>query len=236
VKRTIGIVVAVIALAVFAYVGSQLSAQQPTPAGPRPATPAAPVAGGKTRVSVFNLKFVVTSYWKWGTLQTQLETTVKGFEARAIPLKKQYEDTAKIVSDSKDAVAKEAAQKSLITYQRQMQDLEAEAKNTLQKEQSKMMMTLYNEVVGAATRYAVAHDLDLVMHYNDGSTTEEMNAPDNIYRKINTGACTPVFWKPEADISGDLVKTLNANAPPGTLPVKTSGAPLGGTPPVKPPQ
>ncbi len=110
--------------------------------------------------------------------------------------------------------------------QRQMQDIDEEAKKTLSKKQSDMMVLLYNDVVAVVKKYAVSHDLDLVMHYNDGVNDVEINAPENIFRKINSGPCVPVYWTGSIDISGDLIQTLNAGQP--AQPTTPAGTPTTG--------
>ena len=79
-----------------------------------------------------------------------------------------------------------------------------------------MMITIYNEVAAACSRYAQANDIDLIMHYNDGTTAVEMNSQQNIQRKIVSGPCTPVYWKQGVDISADIVGNLNASYPGST--------------------
>jgi Skp family chaperone for outer membrane proteins len=217
VKRTIVIVVGLVTLAATAYVGSQLWAQQPG-TGVRPASASAPApSGGKTRVAILNLKYVVTNYRKWSTLQDQYKADLKVFEDKIVPLKGNFDALLKAVQDNKFTDPKfpnkEAAEKEMRRLKNQMQDIDEEAKTTLMKKQGDMMVSIYNEVAGAVGRFAQANDIDLVVHYNDGTTPVEMNSMDNIYRKINTGACTPVFWKPDVDISKSIVDTLNASYP-----------------------
>ena len=65
-------------------------------------------------------------------------------------------------------------------------------------------------------------NFELVLHYNDALTNEDYWSPANIMRKMQAGACMPLYAMPGMDISGPIVQTLNASyrpaAPVGAAP------------------
>jgi hypothetical protein len=65
------------------------------------------------------------------------------------------------------------------------------------------------DVMEASQDYAAAHDLDVVLQYNDAINKEDFFSPQNIARKMKEGALMPVYWKPDMDISMALVAILN---------------------------
>ena len=68
---------------------------------------------------------------------------------------------------------------------------------------------IYREVQEAAQRVAVAHGYDMVLHYNDPTTSAEYWSAGNIVRKMQAGACMPIYFAPGIDISADVVNALN---------------------------
>jgi hypothetical protein len=74
----------------------------------------------------------------------------------------------------------------------------------------------------------------MVLSYNDATTSQEYWSPMNIMRKLQQGACTPLYFTRGMDISADVVTALNqaygrvAPAPGaggGAAPAGTGNAP-----------
>jgi Skp family chaperone for outer membrane proteins len=218
----IGVAVGVVTLGLAIYVGSRLSAQQPGAQPPKPA------GGSKSRVAIVNLKYVVTNYKKWKDFQDQYKSEYKSFEDRGKPLQERFDKLKATINNPQSSQAdKETANKDLRMVQVQMQDLDDEAKKTLGKKESDMLVTIYQEVAAAVSTYAGANDIDFVLHFNDATTTEEMNAAPNIHRKMGSGPCVPLYWKQDGDISPTILTMLNGKY---VSPPKTAGAPAAGTP------
>jgi hypothetical protein len=110
-----------------------------------------------------------------------------------------------------------------------MQDLDDEAKKTLGKKESDMLVTIYQEVAAAVNAYASANDIDFVLHYNDATTKEEMNGAPNIHRKMGSGPCVPLYWKADGDISQTIMLMLNQKYT-GPVPAAAPAAPAAGAP------
>jgi hypothetical protein len=65
------------------------------------------------------------------------------------------------------------------------------------------------DVEAATRRYAKANDLELVLHYNDAVTTEEVWSPKSIARKAQAGALMPLYAAEGLDITKEIVAALN---------------------------
>jgi len=201
VKRTVGIVVGVAAIAVAAYLGSRLWAN---PGQPGTASP-------KTKVAILNLKYVVMNYQKWKDFTERLKGSYKSYEDKVTGFNNQLESIKKqLQAAGTDAAKQEQLKKDATNIQRQMQDLAEEAKNTLGKQEGDEMVIIYKEIATAVSQFAVSNDIDLVMHYNDATTSEEMYSMGNIQRKMVTGPFIPLYWKQnDVDISPQILQMLN---------------------------
>jgi Skp family chaperone for outer membrane proteins len=209
--------VGVVAVVVAAYLGSRLWAQPG-------AAPAHPGGSVKTKVALLNLKYVVMNYKKWKDFTERLKGDYKQYEDKVTGMNNQLENIKKeLAKPGIDQAQKDKLEKDGKAVQRQMQDLAEEAKNTLGKQEGDEMAIIYKEIASVVSTYAQSNDIDLVMHYNDATSAEEMNSAGNIQRKMVTGPCIPLYYKQnEVDISYQIMQLLNsrytaqAPAPAGT--------------------
>jgi Skp family chaperone for outer membrane proteins len=222
VKRTVGTIVGLATVGVAVYVGSRLMAQ---PAQNAYAGHPAGAASAKTRVALLNLKYVVMNYGKWKNFTEQLKSEYSKYEEQVKAMTNKMDGYKKQLAVTTDQTAKEQIEKEAKSLQRQMQDLADEAKATLGKKESDMLVIIYREVASAVASYAQAMDIDLVMHYNDAITESEMNSPPNIQRKMVTGPCTPLYYKAnEIDISATILTMLNQHYQANAAPAGTGAA------------
>src|SRR5262249_14349704 len=104
-------------------------------------------------------------------------------------------------SEEKDKIIKD-----ITAIERSIQDMGEEAKQKLGTASDAQMVALYREIRDVAARYADAHNFDLVLHYNDAAVEDkEFYGAPNVARKIQAGACMPLYWKADMDISGPVV-------------------------------
>jgi len=198
----------VVALGVMVYVG-RLWAQQT--GGARTAAPEP-----RTRVALLNLTYVVKNYKKYQTFQEEIKKAIDPYQLKDAGKKKEAEALAKEAQlPATTAERRAAIEKQMRTLQRELEDNKAEAKAFLDKKSDDQLKILYMDVQAAAHRYALAHNFELVLHYNDATTPEEFHSPQNIARKMQAGACMPLYAAPGMDISNEVVTALNA-AYPGT--------------------
>jgi len=164
----------------------------------------------RTRIAIVNLTFVIKNYDKYKTFQEDLKKAVEPFQererklrAKADKLKQRKQSSTILPANAEDIDG------ALKTVQREKEDNDEKAKKAIGKKSDKEMKILFLDVEEAAKRYAIAHDFDLVLHYNDATTKEDCESVQNIARKLNTGALMPMYAAPGMDISSALVKLLN---------------------------
>jgi Skp family chaperone for outer membrane proteins len=218
----------VVALGILCYVGRSWAQTQAAPAS-------APQAGAapRTKVALLNLTYVIKNYTKYISFQEEIKGIIKPFQGTDAQLRKEGEELSKQVSATTAAEKRAEVERKLKDLQRKIEDNNAEAKLVLGKKSDDQMKILYMDVLEAAQRYAVSHEFDLVLHYNDAVTKEDYFSAPNIARKVQTGALMPLYAAPGMDISTEVVNMLNYNLRPansqGAAPA-TGGTPASGTP------
>jgi Skp family chaperone for outer membrane proteins len=213
----------VIALGVAVYVGSRLFAQPPAPqAGAEP----------RTRIALVNLGHVIKNYRKFSQFQEELKKVVEPYQLKDKNFKGQIEAHMKALQDpAKSQAEKEILQKNLTTYQRQAEDNANEVKVLVLKKNDDFMVIMYREVQDVAQRYAVSHNFELVLHYNDALPgTPDYYTPANVARKMQAGACVPLYAANGMDISNQLIQTLNGAYSTGPAAMTPGAPPAGGAP------
>jgi Skp family chaperone for outer membrane proteins len=102
-----------------------------------------------------------------------------------------------------------AAAADLKKVEKDLADIGDEAKKVLGKKSDEQMVILYKDIQSVAERYAKAHDIELVLHWNEATTEEDLFSPLNVARKMQAGTCMPVYVAPGMDISKEVVAILN---------------------------
>jgi len=227
VKKTVLTAGGLLALAVLCYAGRSWGQAQPTgqtnnSTSPSPAAAATP----KTRIALLNLTYVIKNYMKYKNFQQEIQSSIEPFKKQDTELRKRLEELSK-KAESAPAAEKDALEKEAKELKRKLEDNSVEAKTQLGKKSDDEMKILYMDVWEAARRYAVAHEFEMVLHYNDADTERDFMSPQNIARKLNTGALMPLYAAPGLDISREVVEMLNYNLRPNTAPGGTP-APSGG--------
>jgi Skp family chaperone for outer membrane proteins len=224
VKKTVMAAGIFLALGVVCYVSQLWGQAQTQPSSP----PAATAPPAKTRIAILNLTYVISNYEKYKRFKEESKSIVEPFETRHKDLTGQLENLKKRAADSArqpQPVDREALEKQAKDIQRQLEDINIEAKMKVGKRLEDEARIIFSDVYEAAQRYAVSHDFELVLHYNDAINKEDFFSPQNINRKLNTGALMPLYWLPSMDISMDVVNLLNAGAGAGGGAAPPAGAP-----------
>jgi Skp family chaperone for outer membrane proteins len=202
--------------AALVYVGT-LWAQQPAGS---PAVPARPAAAPRTKIALLNLTYVITYYEKYKTFKDDikkqmqpLEDLVKSKQAEMEALRKEGTDPAKPATEQR----KQEIEKQMREDQRMVEDATNEAKPRIIKQEQDEMVLLYKEVQAAAAHYALGHDFDVVLQYNDAIDPKDYMGPGNVERKMGAGALIPLYYSSGMEISQDVLAMLNSNyRPAGT--------------------
>jgi Skp family chaperone for outer membrane proteins len=209
-KTTVSVAVlaTVMGLGVGSWACRPAAADAPDPQGEDPIKPAAETRA--PRVALLNLTYVLKHYDEYKALQDAVKKEMADYQTRDKVFRDKLEDLRKVIADSNlPAGKREELEREMRAEQRKAEDLHAEAKQKMSKTTDEQTVMLYKKVQKAAARYAEAHNIDLVLHYNDAATGEEQDSPQNVTRKMQTGACVPLYWKAELDISKAVVGAMN---------------------------
>jgi Skp family chaperone for outer membrane proteins len=164
----------------------------------------------RTRIALINLTYIIKNYEKFKQFQETMKGAVEPFQKRDMELKGKLEEVAKELKDDKlpekERGALEKKQKEL---QKEHEDNGATAKKVLSEKDGEQMQILYKEIMDMAARYAIAHDFELVLHYNDATTPEDFDSIPNIARKLQAGALMPVYAAKGLDVSREVAGALN---------------------------
>jgi len=168
----------------------------------------------RTRVALLNLTYVIKNYDKYKHFQDDIKHAIEPAQERDKKLRAQLEklrvqaEKAKENSSIVPAKAEDLEEKAK-KIQRELEDNSLKAKKMLSKKTEDEMKTLFRDIEQAAKHYAEIHDIDIVLHYNDATTAEDYMSPQNIARKLQTGALMPLYWTRGVDISKDLVDMMS---------------------------
>jgi Skp family chaperone for outer membrane proteins len=209
-------------LGLTAYVGSQLRAQNQAAGQVQPATAITPAAPLRTRVAVINLQQAIKQYRKWSdfeqtykNLYSQYNAEFERKKASGVALKNQLDKAT-------DDATRDNIQKQLKELDRQVQDLGETAKKQLGKMRDDQAVQIYREVEEAVQHYARAYDIEMVLHFNDAVAPADLYQPGNIERKLQTGACMPMYVAQGMNITDIISRMLNDRLG-ATAPATTGG-------------
>jgi Skp family chaperone for outer membrane proteins len=205
VKRTVLVAAAVMALGVAIYVG-KMWAQT---GGAHPAPAAAPP---QTKIALINLTYVIKKYEKFKAFQEEMKTAAAPFQAKDASFTAEGEKLYKERNlATTTAERKEQIEKQLMELKRKAEDNKAEGTKALGKKQEQGVTTLYLDVYQVAERIAKSRGFEMVLQFNDLIEQTEYWSAQNISRKLQTAACTPMYYNAGLDISSDVVTTLNSS-------------------------
>jgi len=161
----------------------------------------------RTRIGLLNLTFVIKNYDKYKQFQDEVKVLLEPFQTKDADLRQQLAELRKRAEAQPSQ--REELERQAKDIQRKMEDNGLAIKLKLGKKSDEEMQLLYKDVAEAVERYATAHDLELVLHYNDAVTKKEFDSAKNIARKLNTGSLMPIYMVSGIDISTEIVDDLN---------------------------
>jgi Skp family chaperone for outer membrane proteins len=188
-----------LSLGAAVYFGSRLGAQPST----------RPAASTQTRIAMLNLRWVIKNYAKYQSFIEEIKTAEKTYVSQITEKQKQYESKAKDIEKMAPA-DRERAEQDLRNIQREVEDIKLKARKDVSQRSNDQMVKVYKEVRDAAFRHAQANGFDLVLHFEGPAETGEVDSPMLVTRNMNAGGCVPLYWNPSLDISGHVLKALNA--------------------------
>jgi Skp family chaperone for outer membrane proteins len=225
-KKSIVIVAGVVALGGFAYLGNQLRAQPQQPFNGAPMTTAPQMPPAVTRVAVFNINQVIRNYVKFKIFEQQRAQEIQEVNKNVDAIKAQLAMKQTEASKPETTQArKEQLEKEYRDLQRNLQDLGEEAKARLAKKQMDYLIQTYKEIQEAAAAYARVRNIELVMHYSD-AIGNDVWQPQFFVRKLESGACYPMYMHPGLDITQALTDMLNSRVAQSAVPQQPTAPPV----------
>ena len=203
-KRNLGIVAGVLALAVAAYFGSRLWAQQPA---------AAAAAAGGTRVGVVNVGTVFSKYRKAQVFKEELQKKVMPFKEKMDGWRKDMIQYQEMLQKGDSKYKKEDLEKAIVDRKRALEDTDKEVRNLIGKQSEEQLVHLWREIVERIQAYGAANGFHMVLGYGDPPDAKELNTFPNINRKMqgmDMGSITPLYIAGGLDISEQVIQSLNA--------------------------
>lgn len=224
-KRTVVTLTAVATLGLTAYLGSHLRAQNPQQyAGQVQQTTAmAPAAPLRTRVAIINLQQVIKQYRKWTDFEQNYKNAYAYYNTEFEKTKAQGVNLKSQLDKATDDATKDKLQQDLKALERHVQDLGETAKKQLGKMRDEQAVQIYREVEEAVQHYARANDIEMVFHYNDAIVPADLYNPANIERKLQTGACMPMYSAPGMNITETIAMMLNQRLGATAAPAAPTG-------------
>jgi Skp family chaperone for outer membrane proteins len=197
-------------IGVAVYLGSRLLGQQPaTPQYPAILPASATTGAARTHIAVINVGQVIKNYKKFqnfeADLKSQQESAQKAIEG------KKGEMTAwegELRKPETSPARREELERNIKQAQRQVQDYLDELKQRWSKAEFDTLVQIFKEVHEAAQRYAIQHDIDLVLQYNDPVSADYF-LPAFFSRKLNNQACMPLAIAAGMDITAPITDLLN---------------------------
>lgn len=170
-----------------------------------------PGQGAHSKIALINLTKVLKGYKKVAAYQEDTKKMLQPYEEKARTIQQRIE-ARQLELKNKELVAdkREKLEEELKRDQRQMEDISNEAKKTFGKKQEEQMVIIYKEVWELTRKSGKAGGYEVVMHYNDFNVdAPEYFSAMNIGRKLQAGACIPMYVAPGVDITDEIVAALN---------------------------
>jgi len=190
-------------------------------------TGAARPAGTGSRVALINLSHVLKNYQKAVAFNNEMKDLISPLTQKQKGKAAQYEALVKEAQAKPEQ--REVYEKQIRQLQRELEDAANEAKMSISKKQDDMLVLLFKEIQEGCQRVAMAQGYDLVLHYNDATTSQEYWSAMNIARKLQAGACMPLHYGPGVEITNEVVSALNTDYSRTEPGAATGGAGAGAT-------
>jgi Skp family chaperone for outer membrane proteins len=167
-------------------------------------------AASNTRIALLNITYVMKNCDECKDLQEAIKKRVAFYEERAKVSHGKIERLRQELATPGLAVGKrDTLEMDIRAEQRTIEDEQTEAKRQLSQITNEQTLALFKKTQDAASRYAKAHNFDVVFHYCDDADEKETFSPSNVSRRLQAGVCMPLYWKPELDISKAVVGAMN---------------------------
>ena len=252
-KRTFTLMSAALGVAGMLYLTSAAGAQPGAPGAPPGAPPAAAPATRPT-IAVFNMAAVMRDFGQAKYQVYLLNNKKTEMSKQLVALRGEYIQIQTDLQMNPAHPEKEIKTQRQLALARMAEDEDRKINKQLNDDASAIIGDLYDRMKTVVDKTAEMNGYHIVFAYPDAVTPAEMKSPYIKELKLKPPAAQPFYVAPHADITGVVVKTLNAWYPPldakgqmvdvskldvapGATPGAPGGppAPGGGPAPVRPP-
>ncbi|VTR96877.1 outer membrane chaperone skp : : OmpH [Gemmata massiliana] len=212
-NRTFMCLSAALGIAGVVYLTGLSHAQPPAGGAPAPGgAPAAPAT--RPTVAVFNMAGVMRDFGQ-AKYQVHLLNQRKNEMSKALlALRAEYLGHQKDLQINANHPEKDAKQQRMLALTRSIEDEDRKINKMLNDDASKIISDLYDRIKTVVDKTAEMNGYHVVFAYPDAVTPEEQNSAYIKELKLKPPAAQPFYVAPHADITGVVVKTLNAWYPP----------------------
>jgi Skp family chaperone for outer membrane proteins len=165
----------------------------------------------RPRIGVVNYGQIYSTYEKAKDIKKDLDAAIGPLKLDAENAKAAIRDAQAKLANAKSAEEASSARAQLKTEADRLAGLEIKAREEVTIKHQKSLTDLWNEVKGVVAEHATKRDFDVVLAYGDPANASPDNLA-NINRKMNVmdmGAAVPIFVRPGADITADVLSDLN---------------------------
>src|SRR5439155_24139382 len=131
------------------------------------------------------------NYQKAQQLNTQIKNKVQYYSNKMNEKRTEVQRLqAELTKPTLAPQQKDQYEKDILRLQRELQDLDAQARKEIGKEQGDIAVQIFKEIEGVIQAVAVANGFDLVLSFPDATTTDggDMYSQDNVVRKMASQA------------------------------------------------
>ena len=198
-----------------------------TSASAQPPAPGAPPAAPATRptIAVFNMAAVMRDFGQAKYQVHLLNLKKNEMSKNMLAWRGEYvqtqQDITKLGGAMKPAELDQKKER-MRALARGIEEEDIKINKTLNDDASRIISELYDKIKTVVDKTAEMNGYHIVFAYPDAVTPEELNSPYIKELKLKPPAAQPFYVAPHADITGVVVKTLNA----WYLPVDAQGKPI----------
>lgn len=199
---------AVFGVAGAVHLTSAVNAQPPAPAAGAPAAAAAPTT--RPTVAVFNMAGVMRDFGQAKYQVYQLNVRKNDMSKQLLAWRGQYIQLQQDLQKNPNHPKKDEMVQQMLALTRGIEDEDRKINKQLNDEASSIISDLYDKIKTVVDKTAEMNGYHVVFAYPDAVTAEEMKSPYIKELKLKPPAAQPFYVAPHADITGVVVKTLNA--------------------------
>jgi Skp family chaperone for outer membrane proteins len=192
---------------------SPAHAQPGTPGAPPAAAPAAAPVSRPT-IAVFNMAAVMRDFGQAKYQVWLLNNKKNELSKNLVIWRGEYIGHQKDLQQNPNHPQKDQKAQAMLDLARKIEDEDRRINKQLNDDASAIIGDLYDKMKTVVDKTAEMNGYHIVFAYPDAVTPEELKSPYIKELKLKPPAAQPFYVAPHADITGVVVKTLNAWYPP----------------------